>query len=103
RHWRATTSPTPTPTPTPAPTPAAVATHAPPRSSAARGRMKVVAVATSTGGPAALRRLLGGLPGDFPLPILIVQHITPGFTSGLADWLNSVHPMRGQIDRAGAR
>src|SRR5262249_24535678 len=40
------------------------------------GRVKVVAAATSTGGPAALRRLLAGLPGDFPVPILVVQHIT---------------------------
>jgi two-component system chemotaxis response regulator CheB len=48
-----------------------------------------VAVASSTGGPAALQQVLRGLPGDFPAPILVAQHITPGFTAGLAAWLNS--------------
>ena len=44
---------------------------------------RVVAVATSTGGPAALHRLLSGLPDDFPAPILVVQHNAPGFMTGL--------------------
>ena len=52
------------------------------------GRMRVLAVASSTGGPAALHCLLLGLTADFSLPILIVQHISPGFVKGLADWLN---------------
>ncbi len=56
-----------------------------------------VAVATSTGGPAALQRIFGGLPGHFPLPILVVQHITPGFTLGLAEWLDSVCPLRVKV------
>ena len=47
----------------------------------------VVAIAASTGGPAALHRILSELPGNFPLPILVVQHITPGFVDGFADWL----------------
>jgi two-component system chemotaxis response regulator CheB len=51
---------------------------------------QVVAIATSTGGTAALQRVLGGLPGEFPVPILVVQHITPGFTPGLVAWLNRV-------------
>jgi two-component system chemotaxis response regulator CheB len=63
----------------------------PSRPSSERGR--VVAIATSTGGPAALRRLLSGLPRNFPLPILVVQHITAGFTEGLASWLESVCPL----------
>ena len=53
-------------------------------------RTAVVAIATSTGGPAALQRLFKDLPGDFAIPILVVQHITPGFVPGLASWLNSV-------------
>jgi two-component system chemotaxis response regulator CheB len=60
-----------------------------------------VAAATSTGGPAALQRIFGSLPGDFPLPILVVQHITPGFTVGLAEWLGSVCPLRVKIARHG--
>jgi two-component system chemotaxis response regulator CheB len=51
---------------------------------------RVVAIATSTGGPAALHRLLGRLPGDFHAPLLVVQHITPGFSGGLVAWLNTV-------------
>ena len=62
--------------------------EAEPRKQEATARAKVVAIATSTGGPAALNRLLAELPGDFPLPILVVQHITRGFIGGLADWLN---------------
>lgn len=50
---------------------------------------RIVAIATSTGGPAALRRILAGLPGSFPAPILVVQHITEGFAAGLVDWLNA--------------
>lgn len=51
--------------------------------------VRVVAVAASTGGPAALHRVLGDLPGDFSAPILVVQHIACGFTEGLADWLST--------------
>ena len=50
---------------------------------------QVVALAASTGGPAALQQVLAGLPADFPAPILIVQHIASGFVEGLASWLNS--------------
>jgi two-component system chemotaxis response regulator CheB len=62
---------------------------------------KIVAVATSTGGPAALQRLLGSLPGDFPVPILVVQHITPGFTPGLVAWLNTVCDLRVKVAEPG--
>ncbi|MDC7219013.1 MAG: chemotaxis-specific protein-glutamate methyltransferase CheB [Spirochaetales bacterium] len=49
----------------------------------------VLAIGASTGGPAAVRTLLSGLPGDFPLPIIISQHIEEGFDAGYASWLNS--------------
>jgi two-component system chemotaxis response regulator CheB len=48
----------------------------------------VVAVASSLGGPAALCQLLGTLPADFPAPLVICQHITSGYTAGLAQWLD---------------
>lgn len=48
---------------------------------------ELVAIAASTGGPAALRRILMDLPRTFPVPVLIVQHIARDFTSGFADWL----------------
>lgn len=63
----------------------------------ARSRPRVVAVATSTGGPAALQRLLSGLPATFPIPMLVVQHITPGFTAGLASWLGSTSSLRVKV------
>ncbi len=47
----------------------------------------VVAIGASTGGPPALLSILSGLGAGFPAPILVVQHITAGFTSGLASWL----------------
>jgi two-component system chemotaxis response regulator CheB len=53
-----------------------------------RNRPRAVALAASTGGPAALHCILTALPRDFPVPLLIVQHITHGFSRGLADWLS---------------
>jgi len=48
---------------------------------------RIVAVVASTGGPQALLEVLKRLPEDFPCGIVIVQHITSGFLSGLVDWL----------------
>ena len=50
----------------------------------------VFAVASSTGGPQALARILGHLPPTFGSPILIAQHIAPGFAAGMAKWLATV-------------
>jgi two-component system, chemotaxis family, protein-glutamate methylesterase/glutaminase len=47
----------------------------------------LLAIATSIGGPAALGLLLPALAQDFPIPILIVQHIANGFVGGLVTWL----------------
>ena len=48
---------------------------------------RIVALGASTGGPSALETILGSLPKDFPIPILIVQHMSPGFVRGFARWL----------------
>lgn len=48
---------------------------------------KYVLIGTSTGGPPVLHTILSRLPPDFPAPILIVQHISPGFLPGMAAWL----------------
>ncbi|MBN1521527.1 MAG: chemotaxis-specific protein-glutamate methyltransferase CheB [Candidatus Aureabacteria bacterium] len=50
---------------------------------------KIVGIVSSTGGPKALLDVITGLPDDFKFPVVIVQHIVPGFTSGLIDWLQS--------------
>ncbi|MFC1849517.1 chemotaxis-specific protein-glutamate methyltransferase CheB [candidate division CSSED10-310 bacterium] len=51
---------------------------------------KVVGIAASTGGPQAIRFILDKLPQDFPVPILVVQHMTRGFMQGMVKWLNSI-------------
>jgi two-component system chemotaxis response regulator CheB len=50
---------------------------------------KVVLIGVSTGGPSALGAVLPKLPADFPLPVLLVQHMPPLFTRLLADRLNA--------------
>ncbi len=57
-------------------------------------RPEVVVMGISTGGPAALGAILPHFPADFPLPILIVQHMPPLFTRLLAERLNANCPLR---------
>ena len=51
---------------------------------------RIVAIASSTGGPKALSVFLSGLPLNFPAPIVIAQHIAENFIEGLNEWLNSI-------------
>jgi two-component system chemotaxis response regulator CheB len=60
------------------------------RSRTGRHSPRVVAIGVSTGGPKALASILPELPADFPLPILIVQHMPPLFTASLAESLAKV-------------
>jgi two-component system chemotaxis response regulator CheB len=62
------------------------------RPSGQPGTYRVLGIVCSTGGPNALVQLLGGLGRDFPLPILLVQHITDSFLEGFASWLSSICP-----------
>ena len=50
-------------------------------------RFAVVAIGVSTGGPEALTKVLPLLPGDLPVPVVLVQHMPPLFTRSLADSL----------------
>ncbi len=50
-------------------------------------RVDIVAIGTSVGGPAALSAILPQLPADFPVPIVIVQHMPPEFTTLLSESL----------------
>ncbi|MFZ3215005.1 MAG: chemotaxis response regulator protein-glutamate methylesterase [Candidatus Acidiferrales bacterium] len=59
-----------------------VAMHRPPQR-----RIEIVAIGTSTGGPNALAEVLPGIPKDFPVPIVVVQHMPPLFTRLLAERL----------------
>ncbi|MDN5346727.1 MAG: two-component system, chemotaxis family, protein-glutamate methylesterase/glutaminase [Clostridia bacterium] len=54
------------------------------------GRVEIVGIGTSTGGPSALQRVLTGLPGNLPAGVVIVQHMPPGFTGPLARRLNEL-------------
>ena len=47
----------------------------------------IIGIGASTGGPPVLQSILAALPSDFPVPVLIVQHIAAGFLPGLAEWL----------------
>ncbi len=51
---------------------------------------KFVIIGTSTGGPRALQEVITRFPAEFPYPILIVQHMPPGFTKSLAERLNGL-------------
>lgn len=57
-------------------------------------RVNVLAIATSTGGPNALGMLIPTLPGDLPVPVVIVQHMPPMFTRQLADHLSAKSALR---------
>ncbi len=49
---------------------------------------QLLAIGTSVGGPQVLKKILSDLPEDFPVPIVIVQHMTQGFISGFVKWLD---------------
>ncbi len=72
--------------PSPIARPPMAATLGPP---AVAGRVDVLAIGVSTGGPNALAALLPQLPKNFPVPIVIVQHMPPVFTKLLAQRLDS--------------
>jgi two-component system chemotaxis response regulator CheB len=50
----------------------------------------LLAIGVSTGGPKALQEILPALPADLPVPILIVQHMPPGFAAPFAERLNKL-------------
>lgn len=52
--------------------------------------VKLVVIGTSTGGPAAVQRLLAELPAGYPFPVLIVQHMPGPFTKAFADRMNKL-------------
>jgi two-component system chemotaxis response regulator CheB len=66
-----------------------------------QGDFQVVAIGASTGGPPVLRTILAGLGTGFPVPVLIVQHISMGFVQGLAEWLHSSTGMQVSLARHG--
>lgn len=66
-----------------------------------RERMRMVAMAASTGGPKVFHAILNGLPADLPVPILLVQHMGESFMAGFASWLDGNCPQAVVVARDG--
>jgi two-component system chemotaxis response regulator CheB len=81
------------PSPTPVSRPVPVAHEEPTKSSGAdnyrlKNKPKILVIGASTGGPVALAEVLIALPANFPLPIVLVQHMPENFTKAFAERLN---------------
>jgi two-component system, chemotaxis family, protein-glutamate methylesterase/glutaminase len=76
---------------------------APRRADAAGREARIVAIGASTGGPPALTSVLSRLPADFRIPVVVVQHITPGFAGGLVSLLDRRVPLPVRFAVEGAR
>ena len=63
------------------------------------GEHRLIAIVSSTGGPNALFKVLHDLPANFSVPIVIVQHMSPGFIQGLAEWLDHKGRIRVRVAR----
>ena len=66
-----------------------------------RGRLELIAVGASTGGPSAIVDVLRGLPAAVPVPILLVLHINEPFGLAFADWLDGQTEWRVKYARDG--
>ncbi len=75
-------------------TTAAAPTGAAPTGPAGLRSTELLVIGSSTGGPNALARVLGALPKDLRVPVLIVQHMPEGFTAQLAERLDRDGPLR---------
>lgn len=64
-------------------------------------RIEIVAIGTSTGGPNALAQVIPLVPKDFPVPIVVVQHMPPIFTRFLAERLANRSEIRVEEGQAG--
>jgi len=58
---------------------------------------RIIAIVSSTGGPNALFKILRALRSNFPAPLVIVQHMSPGFIHGLAEWLDHENHLRVRV------
>ncbi|MFC7528139.1 chemotaxis response regulator protein-glutamate methylesterase [Actinoplanes sp. GCM10030250] len=76
----------------PAPGPSPVRPAA--RKGGVQGRIDILAIGSSTGGPDALTKVLLGLPSDLAVPIVITQHMPPVFTKMFAERLDRSTPLR---------
>jgi len=63
--------------------------------------IQAVVLASSTGGPKALSKFFSLLPGDFPVPVIIVQHNSAGFDSSFAQWLDTFSSLKVKLAEEG--
>ncbi len=67
----------------------------------------LIGIATSTGGPVVVQKILSALPANYPIPIVVIQHLIKGFSDTLIKWLDSglalkvVEAHHGDIARPG--
>ncbi|WP_377810675.1 chemotaxis-specific protein-glutamate methyltransferase CheB [Azospirillum sp. A29] len=64
-------------------------------------RFRALGLVASTGGPAALAKILKDMPADFPLPVFVVQHMGAPFMAGFASWLGTVSALPVRLGEAG--
>jgi len=64
---------------------------------------KLVAIGASSGGPSALMTILAALPADFPLPIVVIQHVDTQFAAEFAAWLDTHTALQVRIAKPNAR
>jgi two-component system chemotaxis response regulator CheB len=65
----------------------------PPKPLRQSGTIEIIAIGISTGGPNALREVFAKIDADLPQPILVVQHMPPGFTEEFAKSLDRICPL----------
>ncbi len=65
-------------------------------------RVDILAIGVSTGGPNALAAVIPALPAEYPIPVVIVQHMPPVFTRFLAERLNASSPLTVKEGEEGA-
>jgi two-component system response regulator WspF len=66
-------------------------------------RQPLLAMGASAGGPAALAKVLTGLPKPFPAPIILIQHVDEQFAAGMAQWLADQSGLSVEVAAEGAR
>ena len=65
--------------------------------------ISAVVIAASTGGPRCLSQLCADIPGDFPVPVILVQHNSSGFDKGFVQWLNTYTPLEVKLAEEGEK
>ncbi len=74
-----------------------------PAASTASRHGRLLAIGASAGGPAAVAKVLSGLPKDFPAALVVIQHVDEQFAGGMADWLCRDSKLPVRVAREGER